>query len=580
MRPTASRRPRGRVENKLKDLGGYLALYKAVVRGEWNEARKFLDDDPDALTAKITIASETALHIAVGTGKDLEFAEKLIRRMSPEDLALTDQNGETALSVAAVVGNIEAAKLLVNKNPDLPNVSGKSGLPIHRAAQYGQKTMIWYLLDVTRADIESSPFAGESGGRLLIDIITAEFFGIALHLVERFPEMATTEVHGVGSPLTVLATKSTAFPSGDVTPWQLLCYNPVKYFLQVQQRRQMQKQMEHDALELVKSLCTEILELDDAKAFSLLQQPLLIAARLGTHEIIEEIVEAFPPAIWASDEENHNVFQLAVIHRRENVFNLIYQMSDYKHLITRYIDHPHDNNILHLAGKLPSSDRLNLVSGAALQVQRELQWFKEVKKFVQPGQKEAINKQGKTPWMVFREAHQQLMKDGELWMKTTAQSCTVAATLIATVAFNAGLHVPGGNNDKDGHPLYFHQTAFGAFAVADAISLFSSVTSILMFLSILTSRYSEDDFRIALPRGLIVGLSMLFISILSMMVAFSSAIYLVFGLQRAMTVIPVGLVLVLPVTSNVLVPPLYQMIFKSKIIGPGLFGKKSARKLH
>uniref|UniRef100_A0A803MHE2 PGG domain-containing protein n=1 Tax=Chenopodium quinoa TaxID=63459 RepID=A0A803MHE2_CHEQI len=512
------RRPRGRVENKLKDLGGYLPLYKAVVKGEWNKARKFLDDDPEALTAKITIASETVLHIAVGTGKDLEFVDKLIRRMSPENLALTDQNGETALSVAAVVGNIRAAKLLVSKNPDSPNISGKLGLPIHRASQYGQETMIRYLLDVTRDDIESSPFAGESGGKLLIDIITAEFFGIALYLVGRYPEMATAEVHGVGSPLSVLARKSNAFPSGAVSRWHLL----FDYH--------------------------EILELDDAKAFSLLQQPLLIAARLGTHEIIEEIVEAFPPAIWASDEENHNVFQLAVLHRQENVFNLIYQMSDYKHLITRYIDHPHDNKILHLAGELPSSDRLNLVSGPALQVQRELQWFKEVKKFVQPGQKEAINKDGKTPWMVFREAHQQLMKDGEAWMKTTAQSCTVAATLIATVAFNAGLHIPGGNNNQDGQPLYSYQPAFGAFAVADAISLFSSVTSILMFLSILTSRYSEDDFRIALPRGLVVGLSMLFISILSMMIAFSSAIYLVFGLQRARTVIPVGSVLVLPVT--------------------------------
>ncbi|XP_021727659.1 ankyrin repeat-containing protein ITN1-like [Chenopodium quinoa] len=337
--------------------------------------------------------------------------------------------------------------------------------------------------------------------------------------------------------------------------------------------------MQHDALELVKSLCMEILELDDAKAFSLFQQPLLIAANLGTHEIIEEIVDVFPPAIWASDEENHNVFQLAVLHRRENVFNLIHQMSDYKHLITRYIDHPHDNNILHLAGKLPSSDRLNLVSGAALQVQRELQWFKEVKKFVQPGQKEAINKDGKTPWMVFKEAHEQLMKDGEAWMKTTAQSCTVAATLIATVAFNAGLKVPGGDS-KDGLSQFFNDTSFGVFAVADAISLFSSVTSILMFLSILTSRYSEDDFRVALPRGLVVGMSMLFISIISMMIAFSSAIYLVFGYLRARIVIPVGSILVLPVTLYVLLIPLYQIITRSKLIGPGLFGKQSTRILH
>jgi hypothetical protein len=32
--------------------------------------------------------------------------------------------------------------------------------------------------------------------------------------------------------------------------------------------------------------------------------------------------------------------------------------------------------MLHLAGKLAHSDRLNIVSGAALQMQRELLWFK------------------------------------------------------------------------------------------------------------------------------------------------------------------------------------------------------------
>lgn len=133
--------------------------------------------------------------------------------------------------------------------------------------------------------------------------------------------------------------------------------------------------MHNDAIELVRCLCIEIMELDDAKAFSMLQQPLHIAAKLGIHEIVEEIVEAFPPAIWSSNKDNHNLFQIAVKYRQENVFNLIYQMSEYKHLVTRYID-PEGNNILHLAGSLPPSDRLNLVSGAALQMQRELQWFK------------------------------------------------------------------------------------------------------------------------------------------------------------------------------------------------------------
>lgn len=88
-------------------------------------------------------------------------------------------------------------------------------------------------------------------------------------------------------------------------------------------------QRHYYALELVKCLCQEIAELGDARAFAMFQQPLHLAAKLGIHEIIEEIVEVFPPAIWSSDEENRNVFHLAVMHRRENVFNLIYQMSNY-----------------------------------------------------------------------------------------------------------------------------------------------------------------------------------------------------------------------------------------------------------
>lgn len=227
-------------------------------------------------------------------------------------------------------------------------------------------------------------------------------------------------------------------------------------------------------------------------------------------------------------------------------------MSEYRHLVTRYID-PYGNNILHLAGRLPPSDRLNLVSGAALQMQRELQWFKQVEKFVQPAYKTWKNAEGKTPALLFSEAHQDLVKEGEKWMKDTANSCTVAAALIATVVFAAAITVPGGNDQNSGIPIYIkhkyhHHKAFAVFAVFDAVSLFSSVTSILMFLSILTSRYAEADFLYPLPKRLIIGLSMLFISITSLMVAFSSALYLVFGQNKVWRLLLVGGLASLPVT--------------------------------
>ncbi|KAK9705409.1 hypothetical protein RND81_07G054600 [Saponaria officinalis] len=526
-----SRKPRRRADKKSTELISYLPLYKAALEGQWKEARTFIDENPEAFTTKITIASETALHIAVGTGKDIiPFVEKMVRKMSPEELALTDQNGDTVLFVAAMVGNLDAAKLLVNKNPNLPNTSSKSDLPIHRAAQYGHKPMVQYLLQVTRSDIEPIPFSGESGVKLLINVIIAEFY-VSFGKFKR-------------------ATKL----------------------------------MHRQSVELAKLLRMEIMELDDAKAHSLLQPPLHLAANLGVCEIIEDIVEAFPPAIWSSNEENHNVFQLAVTHSRENVFNLIFQMSEYRHLVTRYID-SQGNNILHLAGRLPSSDRLNLVSGAALQMQRELQWFKAVEQVAHHALKTAKNIDGKNPAVVFTESHQNLVKEGEKWLKDTATSCTVAAALIATVVFAAAITIPGGNDQNDGTPLFFKpqqhvEKAFAVFGVFDAVSLFSSVASILMFLSILTSRYSEADFHFALPNLLTIGLTMLFVSITSMMIAFSSALYLVFGQGKPWRLFLVVGLAMLPVSLFIILqlPLLKEMAYAT--YGRGIFRKKSSRRFH
>ena len=65
-----------------------------------------------------------------------------------------------------------------------------------------------------------------------------------------------------------------------------------------------------------------------------------------------------------------------------------------------------------------------------------------------------------------------------------------------------------------------------AFIVSDALLLFSSSTSVLMFLEILTSRYAEEDFHESLPRKMIIGLSNLFFSITAMMIAFSPTLFL------------------------------------------------------
>ncbi|KAL7241689.1 hypothetical protein ACSBR1_014307 [Camellia fascicularis] len=126
--------------------------------------------------------------------------------------------------------------------------------------------------------------------------------------------------------------------------------------------------------------------------------------------------------------------------------------------------------------------------------------LQEVEKIVQPLYTEMKDSEGRTPHILFTEEHKALMCEGEKWMKDTASSCMVVAILIVTVMFAAAFTVPGGNNNNTGWPILLIEKSFMVFIISDALALFSFATSLLIFLSILTSRYAEEDFLDSLPR--------------------------------------------------------------------------------
>nr|GEX39878.1 ankyrin repeat-containing domain, PGG domain protein [Tanacetum cinerariifolium] len=156
----------------------------------------------------------------------------------------------------------------------------------------------------------------------------------------------------------------------------------------------------------------------------------------------------------------------------------------------------------------------------------------EVEAMIPPSYRDRKNKDGLTPYELFTKEHKDLVHRGEDWMKGTANQCMVVAALIATIVFAAAFTVPGGysqSNDKNnGFPVFESKATFMVFVVADAISLFSSTASILMFLSILTSRYAERDFLESLPKKLMLGLATLFLSITTMTMAFSVSFFVLY----------------------------------------------------
>ncbi|KAH8502080.1 hypothetical protein H0E87_016731 [Populus deltoides] len=91
---------------------------------------------------------------------------------------------------------------------------------------------------------------------------------------------------------------------------------------------------------------------------------------------------------------------------------------------------------------------------------------------------------------------------------------------------------------------------------------------------ILTSRYAEQDFLRSLPTKLIIGLSTLFISIATMMVAFCAALIILLD-GKLQIVMPIVFLSGIPVTLFMLLQfPLLVEIFFSTY-GPGIFDRKT-----
>ncbi|GLT97796.1 hypothetical protein SLE2022_153450 [Rubroshorea leprosula] len=255
------------------------------------------------------------------------------------------------------------------------------------------------------------------------------------------------------------------------------------------------------------------------------------ATKHGIVEFVIELCKANPSFGFKTNNDDRLAFMVAVQHRQEKVFNLIYGANEAwkaENLNKSDID---GNNILHVAAGLTPDFKCAGISSPALQMQRELQWFKEVERIVPEWYKEAKNKNGETPKDAFTESHKALVKEGAKWMTETASSFIILSILLVTIMFAVSFTVPGGNNQNNGLPILLGKKLFKIFIITDAISFFAASTSGLMFLGILTSRKAEEDFLLSLPRKLMIGLITLFISIATMMTCFYTALLIMLQVQ-------------------------------------------------
>ena len=104
---------------------------------------------------------------------------------------------------------------------------------------------------------------------------------------------------------------------------------------------------------------------------------ILRAIKEGIFEFVFDIVKADPQLVWSHDKKSTSIFSGAVQYRHAEIFSLIYGL-DIKSALASGTDSFHGNTLLHMAGMSAPSTSLDRIAGAALQMQRELQWFKVI----------------------------------------------------------------------------------------------------------------------------------------------------------------------------------------------------------
>ncbi|KAJ9559404.1 hypothetical protein OSB04_014018 [Centaurea solstitialis] len=492
-------------------------LFHASIIGDQEEVEKILavnSEFKDLLGYCITIDKATTLQIGVFS-QSTKLVLYLVQRMTLQQLALQTVDGQTALHYVAMPGNVDMARAMVERCPQLLRIREKDDwLPIYMAAVRGKHNMVAYFYGEYKS-MGGNDWTNTDIHEVFYRCIIGDLFDLALKILDDNNEIGFPQMEYAHRILYVLARKTYAFK--DMKSWK----NSIAWVLPTRES--------NVATRLLRKIWKNILERPSKEINVILLGPLqvpFVAAEMGNTNFLVELARGHPEVLFTTNDNKQNIFHIAISHRHESIYNLLYEIGSIHTYVTCLKDKD-GNNMLHLTGmkaKTPHED----VSGVVFQMQRELLWFKEVNSKLPTYCREEKNEDGRTPLQLFIENHQYMVSEGEKWMKETANQCMVVAALVTTVVFSVAFTIPGGYDQNNGLPVFLKVGAFRAFVILDAISLILSSASIIMFLSILTSRYAQDDFLVALPEKLMIGLTTLFLSIITMMVAFSVSFFVLY----------------------------------------------------
>ncbi|CBI18768.3 unnamed protein product, partial [Vitis vinifera] len=180
-----------------------------------------------------------------------------------------------------------------------------------------------------------------------------------------------------------------------------------------------------------------------------------------------------------------------------------------------------------MVGQNTKSQASEKMQNPVFQLRNELLLFQRVKSDCKMHLTKPLNNNHQTAEELFAASNEKLHQEAKEWLMRTGENCTILSIFIATVAFAAAYTVPGGPNQETGIPILKGKPLFVVFIMADVISLTFALTSVGIFLSILTSTFPLQHFETYLLKKLTLGIKFMVFSVSMMAVAFGATIVLI-----------------------------------------------------
>ncbi|VVA96466.1 unnamed protein product [Arabis nemorensis] len=530
-------------------------LLKAAAKGDTNllDLTKFHQSDFD----KVTPQNNNVLHIAV-KHESQDFVAAILD-LCPSLLLRANNNGDTPLHVAASVGYFKILKLLVNSaNQVTSDVENRSIIDTRkqllRTTNKQNDTVLNVALKNGHVDVAKFLVEEDIG---LLDVANTNnnvlsplylavergLYDIADHILETFPSVSgkgpkdMNALHAaVDSDIVstdflrkLIEKKPEMIKEVDTNGWTPLHYsvwlgkmeitrlilrqdNSAAYISDKEGQSPLHLAAscgQIDAYRELISSCPYVWEIVDGKGRTSLHSA-VISGQRGIIHCVVEMPEICLYLLNESDAEGNTPLHLSVIYKRYAILLLLLRN---KRVDKRVMNHNHFT-----AAELFYSQKLELGFKVAMAYYALQRFYK------QPSQRENIETKKK-------QEKADLVESNAINYGAMYEVHLLVAVLVATVAFAAAFQLPGGYK-PDGTPALMEETAFKCFLVFDTIAFCFSVTTVYFLFYA-----SRDGFR-ARSAFLYMSALLMVVSLIAMVSAFVSGMYLISSKSRELAIVP------------------------------------------